>query len=293
MDDLELLSDITIKLLNYHQSGNATSLRSIFDQSFELAKPRNLNEKYWRANLRLALELSGHIEIIETPSTQRWTSTLPLSRITRQKSTVELSSKSILLSEHPSLVPDIIPAITTNDGFTIWQIPIKENALLLKGRLYEHLPSKGRIEESVCDFIRGGPDFSVGMWETFDFSQFKWSAINVRETHQKGLFKNSDHKTGKSVWILDDKGNSWKFIFPEWAMLFAMSRMNFDLSKFFVFSEGTLTIPRTIRIPRILLKELVISSEKIHIDWNINFNGIAHEDYFSFFNFLRKRGFTE
>lgn len=292
MDRLEQLSDITIKLLTYHQSGNATSLRAILDQSFEFAKPQHLDDRYWRANLRLALELSGHLEFIETASTQKWTSTSPLSRIPRSKYTVEFSSKALLYSEYPSLNSAIKPAITTNDGFTIWQVPVEDKELSLKGRLYEHLPSKGRIEESVCDFIRGGPDFSVGIWETFDFSQFRWCAVGGKDSPRQGLFKNSDHRSGKSVWLLDEKGNSWKFIFPEWAMLFAMARLNVDFSKIFKFSQGTLVIPRTLKMPRILLKELVLSSDQIHIDWNLNFHCIDHDDYISLTNFLQKRGFA-
>ncbi|MBK8204969.1 MAG: hypothetical protein IPK68_22625 [Bdellovibrionales bacterium] len=176
MDNIEALPKTVIDLAKYSQSGNGTSLKNIFERARAHAGWDSGTNKFWFANARQALELAGFIEVVETPSSQRWCliSTNPTyARATEIRILgTPQSLKEIAFDVETQKI------VTTNEGFDIHCINLSPNRAKelvnhipkpIPSRILSSLPSFTDVETKTCEFVPGRPDFAIGRWEIFDY----------------------------------------------------------------------------------------------------------------------------
>ena len=273
-------------LIVYYQSGNDTSLRALFDKARTHSGWEPSNETFWYANARLAFELAGIFEVVESPSSQRW------SLAVGNASELPLYGTRSHLSELRN-DENQTATISTDDGIHLFRL-ISRKALLEQSQVMSELllrtPSHTEIESAVSSRIRGLPDTSRGTWDRFDFTEMRWTRTEKDHVPELGLYRAWERSTGRSVWIVDHQGNSISFISPEWAPLLAAKRIGISPQRIFSYDEGRIVVPRAFKLPRLILKELTLISNDIHIDWRISFSGVAHGNYASFMDVLLKKG---
>lgn len=286
MDKSDSFLQTALDLLSYYQSGNDTSMRAVFDKARTHAGWLPKNEKFWYANVRLAFEMAGIVEIVESPSTQRW------SFCTETEADLLPFGTKFQLIEN-GMSEDTTPVISTDEGLQLYRL-ISTGELVHQNPVFSsllsRLPSSAEIESSVCNRVRGLPDTSRGNWQFFDFKQMRWLDVMNGQEIRPGLFRAWDRATGRSVWVVDQQNNSISFVSPEWAPMLAAKRNGLTARKIFAFENNSVSVPRAFKLPRAIMKELTLCSMYIHIDWNITFSDISEARYELFLAALSEKG---
>lgn len=290
MGNLDRFSSAAIDLLRYYKSGNNTSMKKIFDKA-QLFSGWDIGDSpFWYANVQLALELAGIVEVVETSNMQNWSFVSEESLIVKDKDVIVLGEKQYLKNKYNC---ETTPRISTGEGFLIYSCAcntINLGSQVRKFDILHMLPSIGQVENDTLIPVAGTPDFETGEWLKFDFTDLKWKDFEPTEAGI-GIYRSIENKTGKSFWIYFGSQKSFRVIYPEWGFLLYSVKAGVRWDSIINYQDGKVVVPRQFRLPRLLLKELFLISDSVHIDWEIAFEGVSESDFKYFIAILKKKAY--
>lgn len=288
-----------VELLRYYRSGNATSLKDIFEKSKQYANWESKGFDFWHSNLKHIFELAGLLEVVEMQSSSRWSLVNTFSLLQRKGGPWLIGDRALIKDFAEKIKkPDPVPVITTNEGLCVYGISLSKEQLrtlslgesFYKDELLKSLPSFVEIQKKVADKVNGPPSFETGLWEKFDFAAGQWTALKSEDSEIAGLFRSVERRYGLSSWIWAGKGESLKVLYPEWLFVIGCARLGIDLTSSFTYKNQTLTIPRQVRLPRLIQKHLFASCKSVHIDWNIQYLGLDEQAYINLVKKIKEIG---
>lgn len=277
---------ILCSLISYYGQGNDSTFKKICNQVY----PEQVHEKYFCTNMMLAANIAGLIDVLNRKALFKWNSSINDNCI--KSGSLPLKEIGTTIEWFNNHQDDVCSLIIDKNHFSLIAGTVKNKIndtssyKIFAKDFFSYMPTVAYIDKYICKNDYYSPIITENV-QMFDLGNIAWSVMRNERYEEPCLVRIRKRFSGIHYYIVHpDLNLCFRISHPEWAFVFSLLHLGWEIGDFINYDYGILTIKTQFKLPTLLLRFLFSSSEYLKIGSNLEFFNIKKECSDLFFDYL-------